>query len=90
MKHEDIGRLEEAPQVLKSNFSVDQLQQLPTKFKDIFKKYTNSKDMFWFGKVNGKKLLMLSAKATIFKFSDANLYSSRRSIHCRFDIQNKL
>ena len=90
VKLEDVGKLEEAPPVLKSNLSVDQLQQLPTKFKDMFKKYTNSKDMFWFGKVNGKKLLMLSAKATIFKFSDANLYSSRRSVHCRFDFLNKL
>ncbi|GJS17777.1 kinase-like domain, phloem protein 2-like protein [Tanacetum coccineum] len=84
VKLEDIGKLEEAPQVLKSKFSVDQLQQLPTKFKDILKNYTNSEDMFWLGKVNGKKLLMLSAKATIFKFSDVNLYGSRRSIHCRF------
>nr|GEX35712.1 protein kinase-like domain, phloem protein 2-like protein [Tanacetum cinerariifolium] len=84
MKLEDIGKLEEAPQVLISNFSVDQLQQLPTKFKDIFKKYTNSEDMFWLRKVNVKKLLMLSAKASIFNFSDVNLYSSRRSIHCRF------
>ncbi|GJV96922.1 hypothetical protein Tco_1548499 [Tanacetum coccineum] len=70
VKLEDVGKLEEAPQVLKSNFGLDELQQLPTKFKDI------SEDIFWLGKVNGKKLLMLSAKATIFKFSYVNLYSS--------------
>ncbi|GJZ53139.1 hypothetical protein Tco_0608024 [Tanacetum coccineum] len=90
VKLEEIGKLEEAAQVLKSNFGMYQLQQLPTKLKDIFKKYTNSEDMFWLGKVNGKKLLMLSAKATIFKFSDVNLYSSRTSNHCRFDFLKKL
>ncbi|GKA44478.1 kinase-like domain, phloem protein 2-like protein [Tanacetum coccineum] len=79
VKLEDIGKLEEVPQVLKSYFSVD---QLPTKFKDIFKKYTKYEDLFWFGNVNGKKILMLSAKATIPKFSNAKLYSSRRPIHC--------
>ncbi|GJW17080.1 kinase-like domain, phloem protein 2-like protein [Tanacetum coccineum] len=89
VKLEEIGKLEEAAQVLKSNFGVYQLQQLPTKLKDIFKKYTNSEDMFWLGKVNGKKLLMLSAKATIFKFSDVNLYSSRTSIHCRVPNQRE-
>ncbi|GKE59191.1 hypothetical protein Tco_1498376, partial [Tanacetum coccineum] len=78
VKLEDVGKLEEAPQVLKSNFGLDELQQLPTKFKDI------SEDIFWLGKVNGKKLLMLSAKATIFKFSDVNLYSSRRSLEYIF------
>ncbi|GJX25675.1 RNA-directed DNA polymerase, eukaryota [Tanacetum coccineum] len=79
VKLEDIGNLEEVPQVLKSYFSVD---QLPAKFKDIFKKYTKYEDLFWFGNVNGKKILMLSAKATIPKYSDAKLYSSRRLINC--------
>ncbi|GJR80796.1 kinase-like domain, phloem protein 2-like protein [Tanacetum coccineum] len=85
VKLEDIGKSEEAPQVLKSNFSVT---QLATKFKDTFKKYPNYEDLFWFDNVNGKKLLMLSAKATILKFSDVNLYSSRSTFkkypNCRF------
>ncbi|PWA72085.1 phloem protein 2-like protein [Artemisia annua] len=81
VKLEDIGKLEEVQQVLKFDFSVDQLS---TKLKDTFKKYTNHEDLFWFGEVNGKKILMLSAKATIPEFSNANLYRSRRSIHCRF------
>ncbi|GJX83590.1 kinase-like domain, phloem protein 2-like protein, partial [Tanacetum coccineum] len=90
VKLEDIEKLEEVPQVLKSYFEkweeVPQVlksycvDQLPTMFKDTLKKYTNYED---FGKINGKKILMLSAKATILNFSDANLYSSRRSIRFR-------
>ena len=90
MKLEDIGKMEEDPQVLKSNFSVDQPQHFPTKLKNLFKKSTNSEDIILLGNVNEKKLLMLSAKATIFNFSDVNLYSSRRSTNCRFDFLNKL
>ncbi|GJV72680.1 reverse transcriptase domain-containing protein [Tanacetum coccineum] len=81
VKLEDIEKLEEVPQVLKSYFEkweeVPQVlksycvDQLPTMFKDTLKKYTNYED---FGKINGKKILMLSAKATILNFSDANLY----------------
>ena len=90
MKLEDIGKMEEVAKVLKSNLSVDQPQHFPTKLKNLFKKSTNSEDIIWLGNVNEKKLLMLSAKATIFKISDVNLYSSRRSTNCRFDFLNKL
>ncbi|GKB89462.1 kinase-like domain, phloem protein 2-like protein, partial [Tanacetum coccineum] len=82
--HDNIAKFNEVPQVLKSNFSLGQLQQLPTKFKEILKKYTNYDELFWLGNVNGKNLLMLSAKAAIYKFSNVNLYSSRRSAHSRF------
>ncbi|PWA74801.1 protein kinase-like domain, Phloem protein 2-like protein [Artemisia annua] len=82
VKHDNIGMFNEVPQVLKSNFSLGQLKQLPTKFKEIFKKYTNYDELFWLGNVNGKNFLMLSAKAAIYKFSNVNLYSSRRSAHC--------
>ncbi|GJX04141.1 kinase-like domain, phloem protein 2-like protein, partial [Tanacetum coccineum] len=82
--HDNIGKFNEVPQVLKSNFSLGQQQQFPTKFKEIFKKYTNYGELFWLGNVNGKKFLILSAKAAIYKFSNVNLYSSRRSAHSRF------
>ncbi|PWA80665.1 protein kinase-like domain, Phloem protein 2-like protein [Artemisia annua] len=85
VKHDNIGMFNEVPQVLKSNFSLGQLKQLPTKFKEICKKYINYDELFWLGNVNGKNFLMLSAKAAIYKFSNANLYSSRRSPHCRFN-----
>ncbi|GJU28536.1 kinase-like domain, phloem protein 2-like protein, partial [Tanacetum coccineum] len=84
--HDNIGKFNEVPQVLKSNFSLGQLQQFPTKFKEIFKKYTNYDELFWLGNVNGKKFLMLSAKAAICKFSNVNLYSSRRSAHSRIRV----
>ncbi|GKA23915.1 kinase-like domain, phloem protein 2-like protein, partial [Tanacetum coccineum] len=37
VKHEEIGKLKEVQQVLKSDFNVDQVQQLPTNFEEIFK-----------------------------------------------------
>ncbi|PWA53497.1 protein kinase-like domain, Phloem protein 2-like protein [Artemisia annua] len=63
VKHEEIGKLKEVQQVLKSNFNVDQVQQLPTNFEEIFKICRNYDELFWLGEVNEKKLLVLSAKA---------------------------
>ncbi|GJS85833.1 hypothetical protein Tco_0752374 [Tanacetum coccineum] len=76
VKHEESKKLKEVQQVLKSNFNVDQVQQLPTKFEEIFKIHGNYDELFWLGEVNGKKLLMLSPKAALYKFSNVDLFTS--------------
>jgi hypothetical protein len=78
VKHDEIGKLEEVPRFLKSNFILDELQQFPTKFN------TNYDKVFWLGKVNGKKLFMISAKTALHKSSNVNLFSSIPSAHSRF------
>ncbi|GJV32649.1 kinase-like domain, phloem protein 2-like protein [Tanacetum coccineum] len=80
VRHENIIKLMEGQQVLKSNFNLDQVQQLPTNFEEIFKIHKNYDELFWLGEVNGKKLLVLSAKATLYKFSDISLTDDRYSI----------
>ncbi|GJW56608.1 kinase-like domain, phloem protein 2-like protein [Tanacetum coccineum] len=83
VKHE-IGKLEEGNQVLETNFA-DQVLQLPTNFEEIFKISQNYDELFWLGEVNGKKLLMLSAKAALYKFSNVNLFTSTPSALSRFE-----
>jgi hypothetical protein len=84
VKHEEIEEFKEVQQVLKSNFIVDQVQQLQAKFEKIFKKCGNRDELFWFGEVNGIKLLMLSAKAALYKFSSVDLFISKPSRQSRF------
>ncbi|GJU15207.1 kinase-like domain, phloem protein 2-like protein [Tanacetum coccineum] len=83
-KHEDIGKLKEVQQVLKSNFNVDHVQQLPTNFEEIFKICRNYDELFWLGEVNEKKLLVLSAKAVLYKFSNVDLFTSKQLAESRF------
>ncbi|GJT06706.1 kinase-like domain, phloem protein 2-like protein [Tanacetum coccineum] len=73
VKHEEKEKLEEAQQVLKSDFNVGQAQQLPTKFEEIFKVCRNYDELFWLGEVEGKKLLVLSAKAVLYKLSNVDI-----------------
>ncbi|GJW47032.1 kinase-like domain, phloem protein 2-like protein, partial [Tanacetum coccineum] len=82
VKHEEIVKSMEVQQVMKSNINVDQVQQLPT--EEIFKIHSNYDELFWMGKLNRKKLLVLSAKATVSKFSNADLFTSKPSAHSRF------
>ena len=84
VKHEEIGKLKEVQQVLKSNFNVDQVQQLPTNFEEIFKICRNYDELFWLGEVNEKKLLVLSAKAVLYKFSNVDLFTSKPLADSRF------
>ncbi|GKC66777.1 kinase-like domain, phloem protein 2-like protein, partial [Tanacetum coccineum] len=77
VKHEEIGKLKEVQQVLKSDFNVGQAQQLPTNFEEIFKISRNYDDLFWLGEVEGKKLLVLSAKAALYKFSNVDIFTSK-------------
>ncbi|GJU10050.1 kinase-like domain, phloem protein 2-like protein [Tanacetum coccineum] len=81
VKHE-IGKLAEGNQVLKTNFA-DQVLQLSTNFEEIFKISRNYDELFWLGEVNGKKLLMVSAKAALYKFSNVNLFTSTPSAQSR-------
>ncbi|PWA38664.1 Protein kinase, ATP binding site-containing protein [Artemisia annua] len=64
--------------------SIDKVQQSPTKFEEIFKIHRNYDELFWLGEVNGKKLLVLSAKAAVYKFSDVFLFTSKPSAQSRF------
>ncbi|GJW52442.1 kinase-like domain, phloem protein 2-like protein [Tanacetum coccineum] len=83
VKHDEIGKLKEVPHVLESNFILDQLQQLPTKLKRIFE-YTNYDKLFWLGKVNGKKLFMISAKTALHNSSNVKQFRTIPLAHSRF------
>ncbi|GKD11541.1 kinase-like domain, phloem protein 2-like protein, partial [Tanacetum coccineum] len=72
VKHEKLGKLKNDQQVLKSNISM----KWPIKFIEFFKIDKNYDELFWLDKVNGKKLLMVSAKASVYKFSNANYFTS--------------
>ncbi|GJT51005.1 kinase-like domain, phloem protein 2-like protein [Tanacetum coccineum] len=84
VKHEEIGKLKEVQQVLKSDFNVDQVQQLPTNFEEIFKVLRNYDELFWLGEVDGKKLLVLSAKAALYKFTNVKTFTSKPPAQSRF------
>ena len=88
VKYEENRKLKEV-QVLKSNFNVDQVQQLPTNFEEIFKIHDNYDELFWLGEVNGKKLLVLSPKAALYKFSNVDLFTSIPSAESRFAFLNQ-
>ena len=88
VKHEEIGKLKEVNQVLKSNFDADQVQQLPTNFEEIFKIPRNYDELFWLGEVHGKKLLILSAKTALYKSLNVNLFTSTPSAQSRFAFLN--
>ncbi|GKC42748.1 kinase-like domain, phloem protein 2-like protein, partial [Tanacetum coccineum] len=81
VKHEETRKLKEIQQVLKSNFKANQVQKLPTEFEELFKIHGNYDELFWLGEVNGKKLLVLSAKATLYKFFNVDLFTSKPSAH---------
>ncbi|GKC54764.1 kinase-like domain, phloem protein 2-like protein, partial [Tanacetum coccineum] len=81
VKHDEIGKLMEVQQVLKSNFIGDQVQKFATKISKIFR---NCDELFWLGEVDGKKLLVLSAKAALYEFFNVDLFTSKRSAKSRF------
>ena len=76
-------------QDLKSNFNVDRVQQLLTNFQEIFKIKRKYDELFWLGKVNQKKLLMLSEKAALYEASNVNLFTSKPSLQTRFAFSDK-
>nr|GEV53426.1 protein kinase-like domain, phloem protein 2-like protein [Tanacetum cinerariifolium] len=84
VKHDEIGKLKEVQQVLKSDFNVDQVQKLPTNFEEIFKVCRNYDELFWSGEVDGKKLLVLSAKAALYTFSNMDSFTLKPPAQSRF------
>nr|GFC69643.1 protein kinase-like domain, phloem protein 2-like protein [Tanacetum cinerariifolium] len=84
VKHEEAGKLKDVQQVFNSNFNMDQVQQLPTNFEEVFNICRNYDELFWLGEVDQKKLLVLSAKAALYKFSNVDLFTSKQSSQSRF------
>ncbi|GKE06176.1 kinase-like domain, phloem protein 2-like protein [Tanacetum coccineum] len=84
VKHEEIEQLKELQQVLKSDFNVDQVQQLPCNFEEIYKICRNYDEFFWLGKVEGKKYLVLSAKAALYKFPNLDIFTLKPPAQSRF------
>ncbi|GKD53388.1 kinase-like domain, phloem protein 2-like protein [Tanacetum coccineum] len=60
--------MKEVQQVLKSDFKVSR----------------NYDELFWLGKVEGKKLLVLSAKAALYKFSNVDILTLKTPAQSRF------
>nr|GFC40093.1 protein kinase-like domain, phloem protein 2-like protein [Tanacetum cinerariifolium] len=81
VEHEGVGKLIEVPEVLKSNFNVDWVHQLPTDFKEIFKINRNYEELFWLGNIDRMKLLIVSAKAALYNVSNGHLFTSKSSSH---------
>nr|GEW40215.1 protein kinase-like domain, phloem protein 2-like protein [Tanacetum cinerariifolium] len=83
VEHEGVGKLIEVPEVLKSNFNVDWVHQLPTDLKEIFKINRNYEELFWLGNIDRMKLLIVSAKAALYNVSNGHLFTSKSSSHSR-------
>ncbi|GJU29595.1 kinase-like domain, phloem protein 2-like protein, partial [Tanacetum coccineum] len=84
VKYEGIGKSKEVQQVLKSNFDVDRVRQLPTDFTEIFKINRNYEELFWLGNMGNLKLLIVSAKAALQNVSNERLFTSKSSTNSRF------
>ncbi|XP_076950162.1 uncharacterized protein LOC143623038 [Bidens hawaiensis] len=85
VKHEEVNKVQEVQQALKSNLNVDQEQPLSTNSENTFKKsidYANER--FALNEVNGKKHLMLSVKEALHNFSNVKLFTSKPSSQSRF------
>ncbi|GKB74789.1 kinase-like domain, phloem protein 2-like protein [Tanacetum coccineum] len=84
VEHEGNRKLIEVQEVLKSNINVDQVRQLPTDFKEIFKIDRNYEVLFWLGNIDGMKLLIVSAKAALYNVSNEHLFTSKSISQSRF------
>lgn len=87
VKHEETDEIQEVQQVLKSDSNMNLMQQLPTNLEEIFKRSENEdgdEKLFLLNEVNGKKYLMLSAKAAVYNYSDVKLFKTKPSIQSRF------
>ncbi|XP_076909557.1 F-box protein SKIP3-like [Bidens hawaiensis] len=77
----------EVQKVLVSNSNLDQLLQMPTKSEMILKgsiNYDYGEELVSLNEVNGKKHLMLSAKATLYNSSDLELFVTKPTPNSRF------
>ncbi|CAH1442260.1 unnamed protein product [Lactuca virosa] len=88
VKHEEINEIKEVQQVLKSDSNMDLImQQLPMNPEEIYKGSENGENgekLFSLNEVNGKKYLMLSAKAAVYNYSDVKLFKTKPSTQTRF------
>ncbi|GJT38373.1 kinase-like domain, phloem protein 2-like protein [Tanacetum coccineum] len=64
---------------------IDKVKRLPTNFEKIFKLCRNYDELFWWGEVDKKKLLVLLAKAALYKISNVDLFTSKPSTESRKD-----
>ncbi|KAJ0874375.1 putative phloem protein [Helianthus annuus] len=84
MKHEGIKKVLEVQQVLKSNLD-EQVPQLSTNCEPTYKRSIDYEDgKFALSEVNGKRHLMLSAKAARYNFSNVKLFTIKPSSQSRF------
>ncbi|CAH1442275.1 unnamed protein product [Lactuca virosa] len=79
VKDVEIDELKNVPKVLKSDLNMDQLQKLPTNCEEIFN--DGEKILLL---VNGKKHLMLSAKAALLEYPNAMPFQMKPSTQSRF------
>ncbi|XP_023761491.1 uncharacterized protein LOC111909936 [Lactuca sativa] len=80
VKDEEIDELKNVPKVLKSDLNMDQLQKLmPTNCEEIFN--DGEKILLL---VNGKKHLMLSAKAALLEYPNAMPFQMKPSTQSSF------
>ncbi|KAI3512287.1 hypothetical protein L1887_19602 [Cichorium endivia] len=87
VKHEDIRELKEVQQVLRLDSNMDLLQKLPTNSGEILKRPEHDADgekLFLLSEVNGKKHLMLSAKAALYGHPNVKLFKTKPSVQSRF------
>ncbi|KAI3512294.1 hypothetical protein L1887_19609 [Cichorium endivia] len=83
VKDDEIGELKK----VQSDKKMDLLQQLPTNHEDILVRIENEdggEKLFSLNEVNGKKHLMLSAKATLNNYRNVKLFKTTPSTLSRF------
>ncbi|XP_076910958.1 F-box protein At2g02240-like [Bidens hawaiensis] len=88
VEHEDTENSREIQQVLESNSNLDQALQIPTKREMILKgsiNYDYGEELFSLNEVNGKKHLMLSAKAALYNTSNLDLFVPKQTPKSRFE-----
>ncbi|XP_076945197.1 uncharacterized protein LOC143616169 [Bidens hawaiensis] len=75
VEHQETEKPKEIKQILKSNSNLKQVLRRPTKSEMMLKESINYDygEEFSLTEVNGKKHLMLSAKAALYNFSDLTL-----------------
>ncbi|KAL7618477.1 hypothetical protein Lser_V15G01736 [Lactuca serriola] len=87
VEHEESKNLKEVQQVQKSNLNMDQVEQSPTNFGDLFWRFINygkSEELVSQNKVNKKKSYMLPAKEVLYQSFDVKLFNSTPSAQSRF------
>nr|XP_043638914.1 uncharacterized protein LOC122610010 isoform X3 [Erigeron canadensis] len=71
--------------IMRSNLNIDQMQQLSTNCKQKYKDSIDYEDgKFMLSEINGRRHLMLSAKAAFHNFSNAKLFTSKPTSKSRF------